>query len=319
MKKNVYLTVLTVVTVLCIIAGSCYHIIGWGTSLSDGWGIPIFSLNGEKEDAGSMISRQDQPLDNFTSIDADVHVMSLTLKPGKAASISYKCNARLEPKYEVENDTLYITQNSVNNIFGNKKCSVTLTLPADVYYDALTLLADVGDLNIDSIKGKSLHLDADVGDINLDSCEFESLELIADVGDINIEQADVNTLDISADVGDVDIKDSNFMQLTVENSVGNIDVESNTDLSDYNIDMETSIGDVKVNGADHKRSFSQDGTDRGKSVNLTNDTGDIDLKYSTHIISLISERSGTGASKRRRVRMWVEGCESSQILNYLLA
>ena len=69
------------------------------------------------------------------------------------------------------------------------------------------------------------------------------------------------------------------MQLTVENSVGNIDVESNTDLSDYNIDMETSIGDVKVNGADHKRSFSQDGTDRGKSVNLTNDTGDIDLKY----------------------------------------
>ena len=31
-------------------------------------------------------------------------------------------------------------------------------------------------------------------------------------------------------------------------------------------------------------------------------------RNSTHIRSLSSVRSGTGASKRRRVRMWVEGC-----------
>lgn len=33
MKKNIYLTILTIVTVLCIIGGTCYHVIGWGVSL----------------------------------------------------------------------------------------------------------------------------------------------------------------------------------------------------------------------------------------------------------------------------------------------
>lgn len=34
MKKNVYLIILTLVTVICIIGGTCYHLVGWGVPFS---------------------------------------------------------------------------------------------------------------------------------------------------------------------------------------------------------------------------------------------------------------------------------------------
>ena len=33
MKKNIYLSIITLVTIICIIAGTCYHLLGFGVKI----------------------------------------------------------------------------------------------------------------------------------------------------------------------------------------------------------------------------------------------------------------------------------------------
>lgn len=257
MKKNIYLTILVIITVFCIICGSVYHIVGWGVSLFDN----IFTDSSNKESAGPTITSDGTALEDFTSVSVDVNVMSLTIEPGDTASISYRCSSKLKPDYYVEDDTLYITQKGKRiKFWGSTKCSVTLTLPDDQYYKLLDITAEVGDINIKDLNGENILLNASVGDINIENCEFEDI-------------------DIQASVGDVDIEKCSFLLLDIDNSVGDIDVSSRTDLSDYYISMSTSIGEVEVNDHYFRRSYSQDGISKQKSVTLSNSTGDIELSY----------------------------------------
>ncbi|MCM1106796.1 MAG: DUF4097 domain-containing protein [Blautia sp.] len=260
MKKSVYLTILTVVTVICIIAGSCYHIIGWGVDLMENiFDTPFWSSGEEKQDAGPVITDANG-LEDFSAISVDASVMSLTIQPGETASISYKGNKKLAPTYEVSGNELIVTQNAkINKFWGNKKCNVTITVPRDSFYDCIEISSDVGDIDLSRLQGNVLKLETAVGDIDIEDCSFENMEINADVGDVDIEKCSFTTIETNASVGD-------------------IDVESAQDLSDYTIDLSTDIGEVSVNDRDYRRSYEQEGVS-GKSVSLYNSTGDISLSY----------------------------------------
>ena len=51
MKKNVYLIILTLVTVICIIGGTCYHLVGWGVSFLSH--LPFASFYSDSDDTES--------------------------------------------------------------------------------------------------------------------------------------------------------------------------------------------------------------------------------------------------------------------------
>lgn len=257
MRKNVYLTILTIITVFCIIIGSVYHILGWGFSFLDAlFDLPHFSF--EKESAGPLSDSGEIELDDFTSIDADVYVMDLTIESADRASISFSGHSKLKPKYEVKNGTLILTQGNFRNMWGNKKCSVTVTVPYDQFCDMLDIRMDVGNIDITDIGGETLELSADVGDIDISSCSFHSMDVQSDVGDIDVDHCD-------------------FLAMNIDCSVGDICVNSAADLSDYYIDISTSFGDVEYNDREYHRSFSQNGSANGQEVVISNDTGDVEL------------------------------------------
>ena len=78
-------------------------------------------------------------------------------------------------------------------------------------------------------------------------------------------------------VGDTVIKDNIFEKLYVDGSVGDVKVSSSKDLSDYAYDLDTSIGDVSINGVSHKKEYQQKGT--GGKITVDNSTGDISITY----------------------------------------
>lgn len=255
MKKNIYLIILAVVTVFCIIFGSCYHIVGWGVKFVNKF-LPFVSS--EKIVEWSETDSGDIQLDDFTAVSVDASVMGLTIRPGEHTAISYRCTSNLEPHYEVKNNTLFITQKTVKH-FGKNKCSVTLTVPSDISYSKIDIDLAVGDIDIKDLNGEDLRVNANVGDLDLTNLCFNKIELETNVSDVDIENCLFDQLDVDANVGD-------------------IDVESTEDLSDYSIDLSTSIGAVTVNDKSHRREFSQNGTS-GKSITIETDTGDIDLGY----------------------------------------
>lgn len=255
MKKNIYLTILTFVTVLCIIGGTCYHVIGWGVSLAKGI-TGILSHNGT-ESVGNL-KNDTITLDSFSNITADVNVMNLTVATGESYSISYASNEKLIPEYEVKDNTLTLKQKNLkfNSITGNKKCTVTVTVP-------------------DSLQ--NLQIDANVGDVNLDGISAESLVLNADVGDIDVTDCSFDQVKAEAAVGDVDFEDSSFQNMEISNDVGDVSVSAEN-LSNYQMNLSTDIGEVSVNDKNYRKSYKCDGYSGSKLI-IENNTGDIEVDY----------------------------------------
>ena len=165
MKRNVYLILITVITILCIIAGTGYHLVRFGLSVAEG--LPSFSEfieaisdwdddddddSDDNDDSDNGISTSvdasQKNLDAFSSINADLNVVDLTIQRGNTFSITCKASKKLTPEYKVENNCLTITQYAkAHNALGrNKKCSVTITV-ADTLTD-LKLHTNVGDVEI---------------------------------------------------------------------------------------------------------------------------------------------------------------------------
>lgn len=259
MKKNVYLTVLVIITVLCVIGGTCYHVLDWGVSFIGNL-IPFLETE-EKKDPGPVQESGEVKLDDFTAIDADVSVMNLDIVVSDHYSISCSANRRLVPEYEVKGETLVIKQGTKGmKWWGNKKCDVTITVPETGQFTKIRLDASVGDIDLKGISGSELEIDTSVGDIMVDGCAFQ-------------------TVTLDASTGDVDFKDTAFDKMEIDTSVGDVDVSSPADLSGYDVELDTSTGEVTVNGVSHKRDYSHDGTERGKELTIDSSIGDIELNY----------------------------------------
>ena len=247
MKRNVYLILITVITILCIIAGTGYHLVRFGLAA---WseGLASFSefieaisnWDDDDSDDNDDVDASQKNLDAFSSINADLNVVDLTIQRGNTFSITCKASKKLTPEYKVENNCLTITQYAkAHNAFGrNRKCSVTITV-ADTLTD-LKLHTNVGDVDLSGLNVLALDLRADVGDIDLENCTFTSMEITSNVGDV-----------------DLDCKE---------------------DLSGYHIELGTGVGDVNVNDTYCHRSYSNQG-DSSHSLTISNDTGDISLTY----------------------------------------
>lgn len=257
MKKNVYLTILVIITVICVIGGTCYHVIGFGLSFMDKLDLPIFSSS-QKSSAGKVVDSEVISLDDFTTLEADVSIMDLTVQSGESFSLKYSGNQKLIPSYEVKDGTLTLKQTgNYSNIWGNKKCSVTITIP-----DKLTLV----------------NIASDVGDIDLDNIEIDTLYLSADVGDIDITGCILAIAEVTADVGDIDLERCSFNELNVSNDVGDVDVDSSVSLSTFYMDLKTDIGEVEINDQNQRKSYTQNGSGDGK-LTIQNSTGDIEVTY----------------------------------------
>lgn len=259
MKRNVYLTILAITTTICILFGSAVHIIGYGQNVFNHW---FSSEKWERRKEGnSKISIEPTDLKAFTQINVDAAAMDLTIKPGGAYQISYRCNQKMKPEYTVENNTLRITQNedTVELTGSNNRCEVLVTVPSDA------ALSDI-------------FVDLDLGDINFNHIQTSALNLTARLGDVDLKNCDLGDTVVSANLGDVEFSSCTFRNLDVTIDIGDLTVESASDLSDYTIDASADLGSLKINGRNYRSQFSQSGGS-GRTVSLKNHMGDAKLEY----------------------------------------
>ena len=312
MKRNVYLIILTIITILCIIAGTGYHLVRFGISVAGGllpsmqtfmdavldWNNDDSSDNTESAASTKTVSSS-QNLDAFTSIQADMNVMDLNVVSGDSYSIQYKASKKFVPEFEVKNNCLTIKQLQNVSFFPatrNAKCTVTVTVADSL--DSVKIQSAVGDITLldQTITTFSLYTDAvdidlencafgkstfetDVGDFKLKNCTFTALSLYADAGDIDLENCASDKGTIETDAGDIDLKNCTFTNMDISTDAGDVDIDSKKDLSGYHIDLDTSDGDVTVNHKKQRHSYSHDGNLSDHTLTVSTDAGDIDLNY----------------------------------------
>lgn len=281
MKKNVYLIILTLVTVICIIGGTCYHLVGWGVSfLSHLPFASFYSDSDDTESSGTTLSTGTVLLPSFNTVKIDSKVMNLSIEKGDDYSIQCDTTEKLNPKYEIKDNTLIVSQKQkikVHNFMKNPKCSVHITIPEDTTLELINIDGATGDISLSNLDVTTLKIDNSVGDVKMDNCKIASIGIDTSTGDVKLNDCEANEIDVDTSVGDTVIKDNIFEKLYVDGSVGDVKVSSSKDLSDYAYDLDTSIGDVSINGVSHKKEYQQKGT--GGKITVDNSTGDISITY----------------------------------------
>ena len=281
MKKNVYLIILTLVTVICIIGGTCYHLVGWGVSfLSHLPFASFYSDSDDTESSGTTLSTGTVLLPSFNTVKIDSKVMNLSIEKVDDYSIQCDADEKLNPKYEIKDNTLIVSQKQkikVHNFMKNPKCSVHITIPEDTALELINIDGATGDISLSNLDVTTLKIDNSVGDVKMDNCKIASIGIDTSTGDVKLNDCEANEIDVDTSVGDTVIKDNIFEKLYVDGSVGDVKVSSSKDLSDYAYDLDTSIGDVSINGVSHKKEYQQKGT--GGKITVDNSTGDISITY----------------------------------------
>ena len=281
MKKNVYLIILTLVTVICIIGGTCYHLVGWGVSfLSHLPFASFYSDSDDTESSGTTLSTDTVSLPSFNTVKIDSKVMNLSIEKGDDYSIQCDSTEKLNPKYEIKDNTLIVSQKQkikIHNFMNTQKCSVHITIPEDTTLELINVDGATGDINLSNLDVTTLKIDNSVGDVKMDDCKTDSIDIDTSTGDVKLNGCEANEINVDTSVGDTVLKDIIFEKLYVDGSVGDVKVSSPKDLSDYAYDLDTSIGEVSINGVSHKKEYQQKGT--GGKITVDNSTGDISITY----------------------------------------
>lgn len=281
MKKNVYLIILTLVTVICIVGGTCYHLVGWGVSfLSHLPFASFYSDSDDTESSGTTLSTGTVSLPSFNTVKIDSKVMNLSIEKGDDYSIQCDSTEKLNPKYEIKDKTLIVSQKQkikVHNFMNTQKCSVHITIPEDTTLELINVDGATGDINLSNLDVTTLKIDNSVGDVKMDDCKTDSIDIDTSTGDVKLNGCEANEINVDTSVGDTVLKDITFEKLYVDGSVGDVKVSSPKDLSDYAYDLDTSIGEVSINGVSHKKEYQQKGT--GGKITVDNSTGDISITY----------------------------------------
>ena len=256
-KKNLYLILLTIITIASAIIGILIHVI-----IPAGSWFADFDEHYDPDDfiAGSTTSEE---LDAFQSIDFDINVADITITSGDTYTISYQTSKKkLIPSYEIKDGTLYVKQSSAKTLHGltnNTSCTLMITVPKNTVLSQIT--------------GKSA-----VGDFTMEHASAIQMDVAVNVGDTELTDVVLQQVTIGSDVGDISLEDVTFNIASLTSNVGDVDVTAALSLDDFQIDLSCDFGEIEVNDNSYHEKYQSNVTSE-KSLTVSTATGDIDISY----------------------------------------
>lgn len=252
MKKNIYLITITIITVVCIIAGSLYHIGGFALSLFD-------NLIPHSDKSPGNVCTKELSVDEFSNLIFDTAVLNINVTTGDSYMVSYKCNERLVPKIKSSGDTLTISQSGKTNYKRNTTSEITVTIPFGAALNNLSFDTGVGEVTLDALTASDAEFDTGVGDLYVTDCSFA-------------------TCDVDGGTGNLSFENCAFDEMDIDGGTGDITVTSSQSLDGYMMDLDSGIGDITINGNDYDDEYEVNEHAK-KHLVIDSGLGDIVVRY----------------------------------------
>lgn len=260
MKKNIFLIVLTVVTIFCIIVGTTHHLgisrksyssVASSIRNSLRHGTFRFHSNDDDEDFDDDFEdfdfESDDPksfdtetISKFSELDVDLHVGGIKIERGNKWEIQAKYSKSfLKPVFTLKNERLSISQPGYRNKnVGNNKCNIVITVPFGTVLEKLSMDIDVGAVELSGFDIKKGSIDTDVGAISISGVDFNDLELDSDVGAVSIElvePVEAYNITVNSDLGGIVIDEKNVKRHYSQKGTGNKKLRIDTDVGGIEI------------------------------------------------------------------------------------
>lgn len=174
-------------------------------------------------------------LDEFKNLNLDVDIANVNIYKSDQFKIEYKLYASskdYQPLCKVENDILIFKHRNKKNINNNNNDS-------NVYVNIYIK---------DKIKLDDCKVKISVGDFKLyeDILFGNNLEINTSVGNIEVLDCLLNNAEISTNVGDIKIKGDIAGKVELKTSVGDVKANLLKQLSCYNYELSTNVGEIDI-------------------------------------------------------------------------
>lgn len=280
--KKIYMTVLTIVTVVCVIGGSIVHGIGLLTRIRHFVGRHTASESGQIVESGQG---RDYDLSPFTSLKLDVGIGDIRLVTGDGYHLTYSGKDSLAPVLKEDGDRLKITQNdrNVRSWFKtdnplDTENTMVITVPADAKLKDLDAELNMGNFTITGISADDTELSLNMGNLDVMDSSFGKLSVDADLGNVTIRDISADKAEFDASMGNIEaVHIADFRSLDLDADMGNIDLTLDQKLDDLNLALSASLGSVKINGENVSDKKIKNGNG---SITVTADAslGSVDIK-----------------------------------------
>ena len=283
MKRNVYMTLLTIVTVACIIGGSLHHIGGITAMHPDPKDENWFVFRGRGDVSREVLYSEETALGGEPAepkaLRIDGEIMDVQMIRGDAFRVEYTGGRRYTPDVTFEGDTIRITQKVKGVIFGidfsGFNNTLLVTVPESSVLDDLEVTTDTGGIDVDGIRVGGAVLTSDTGEIACRNFQAKSTVLSTDTGAIGADASALGDLKAESDTGAIAIANCTFDDADIENDTGAVEL-SLADLKAWSLDLSSDTGRITVNGEKVKHAYRYDGHGSAR-VRVRTDTGRISL------------------------------------------
>lgn len=259
--KGIVGIILAILTTLAIIYGVYTHVLSGHNSKT-------YTIDSKNNIADEITL--DGPISN---LNIDVDISEINIAYGDSTKVSYNLPKELVPSVNIKDGTLEIKSKHNGKISPNlgtdgfridillsqdsiiNDASINLSLGDikinNIEANELAISAACGDIEFSNIKTNKLTIDEDLGDVELDSITCNNLLINQSAGDITIINSSIDNSDIDSDLGDIKL-DGTLNKIKADCSLGEIKVNSSIAQKDMTLDLNTSLGEITVNG--HKYS-----------------------------------------------------------------
>ncbi len=259
--KKAYVSILTIITILCVVFGTMYHT---GLFFRNAAVFPFSAVNfGRGSDKNISFSEE---YEDISQVLCNMDLMNVTINStdGSSVKINYEGNEKLKPSIENDNGHLSLTQPQNVRLgfkdadLSKEKSRVTLSIPKDTVLTGLDVDLDMGSMEIYDISSDKLDLSVDMGSVSGTGLILGDVEIDSNMGNVELGVKDVKNLAAST-------------------NMGNVIINSEKDLSNYSFSCAVDMGSILINDRKVSGDYEKEGSEG--TVNINTNMGSVTVKY----------------------------------------
>lgn len=231
---KLYITVISIVTVVAILFGCFIHIFRRGN----------FSWNVNNLEAVSDTVELSGDLD---TIEVNMSYAGITIEYGDDFHIEYDLPKGYVPEIDLNNGTLSIENKNTLTIgnHGWNDFSMVIVIPEGTELEKLDVKLNAGNLEIEDIPVNNFKVNCDAGNIEVEKIDCARMNVEVDAGNIEIRDCTITEFMVSADAGNIEMHNSSIDTIKADADAGNIESHNCTINSGS---VETDLGNINLRG-----------------------------------------------------------------------
>ncbi len=276
-----------------------------GLSFSFGFALPdlFYEIGNKNHEAADRTIEED--LKEFQDISIDASYHDVRFKQGDAFHIKYSYNSKYSSlTHEIKEGRLLVKDEKADrkgllSVIGEKNLRgmIEITYPKEAVFRDVRIADEIGEVAIGDFSCSNLQIDVGIGSIVARAVKTQTLQISADTGDVKLVNGSADRAELELSLGELttdkwstnglvaelgsgeaNLSGTFLGETNIDCTIGDITMQVSDFEKNYAYDLETELGDIRINGKKVANEVEQKRELENK-INLSAETGDINLSF----------------------------------------